>query len=360
MNETETPLAVATTTTSGKVKTKYKSTSYYSQAGFQIQPRLVRVTRRARCPICGKPDWCSVAADGSLALCMRVAAGSIKTARNGAYVHILTPGVTCLVSTPSRKDSSIERANAAHLDAVYSFMLSECLTLTPEHKEQLRTERGVLDTSIEANLYRSVPTHTRMLVICSELAQRFDLTGVPGFFRGEDERWRMAFWHSGIFIPVRDVQSRIVACQIRCDAGDSRYLWFSSNGFPVGTSSGAPIHFAKPDYARCRGFAVITEGALKADIIAQYLQCAVIGLAGVSCFNADTIGQQIQETMPELRNVVVAFDADWREKKPVEDAMFRLIDALQGADFDVKVRVWDGNLGKGFDDYLRYAERSEA
>jgi hypothetical protein len=360
MTETEKPLTVASTTISGKVKTKYESASHYSQAGFKLQPKLVRVSRRARCPICGKPDWCSVAADGTIALCMRVASGSVKTARNGAYVHVLTPSVIRLVSTQSRKDSSIERADASHLDAVYSFMLTECLALSPDHKEKLRNERGLLDTSIEANLYRSVPTYTGMLVVCSELARRFDLSGVPGFFRGEDERWRMAFWHRGIFIPVRDVQGRIVACQSRCDAGETRYLWFSSDGFPAGTSSGAPIHFAKPDYAKCRGFAVITEGALKADIIAQYLQCAVIGLAGVSSFNAETFGQEIQKAMPELRNVVVAFDADWREKKPVKDALLRLIRALKAANLNVKVRVWDGTLGKGFDDYLRQAERRAA
>lgn len=39
---------------------------------------LVRVTRRAPCPICGKPDWCVVARDESKVFCCRTDQGSIR------------------------------------------------------------------------------------------------------------------------------------------------------------------------------------------------------------------------------------------------------------------------------------------
>ena len=48
-----------------------------------------RVSRRQPCPVCGKPDWCTVTADGSAVCCMRVA--SEKRLRNGGHVHRLTP-----------------------------------------------------------------------------------------------------------------------------------------------------------------------------------------------------------------------------------------------------------------------------
>lgn len=39
---------------------------------------LVRVTRRAPCPICGRPDWCVVARDLSKAFCCRTDLGSVR------------------------------------------------------------------------------------------------------------------------------------------------------------------------------------------------------------------------------------------------------------------------------------------
>ena len=47
----------------------------------------VRVSKRAPCPTCGKPDWCSVAADGSAVCCMRVE--SDRRLRNGGWLHRL-------------------------------------------------------------------------------------------------------------------------------------------------------------------------------------------------------------------------------------------------------------------------------
>ena len=47
----------------------------------------VRVSSKSPCPVCGKPDWCGVAADGSAAACMRVEVGSVRRLRNGAWLH---------------------------------------------------------------------------------------------------------------------------------------------------------------------------------------------------------------------------------------------------------------------------------
>ena len=47
----------------------------------------VRVTRRRPCPVCGKPDWCGIAADGGAVACMRIDAGSLRRLRNGAWLH---------------------------------------------------------------------------------------------------------------------------------------------------------------------------------------------------------------------------------------------------------------------------------
>lgn len=47
-----------------------------------------RVTRQRLCKVCGKPDWCGLSSDGSVACCMRVE--SQKRLANGGYLHRLT------------------------------------------------------------------------------------------------------------------------------------------------------------------------------------------------------------------------------------------------------------------------------
>ena len=48
---------------------------------------MKRVTRSTPCPICGKPDWCSVSDNGEVALCMRMQSG--MPCKNGAWIHFL-------------------------------------------------------------------------------------------------------------------------------------------------------------------------------------------------------------------------------------------------------------------------------
>lgn len=57
---------------------------------MKSQEKWQRVTKGQPCPVCGKPDWCAVLTDGTLASCMRVAEGSVKQAAHGGYIHKLT------------------------------------------------------------------------------------------------------------------------------------------------------------------------------------------------------------------------------------------------------------------------------
>ena len=49
------------------------------------QTQWIRVTKVNPCPICKKPDWCGVSADGEVAICMRVE--STMPSRNGGWMH---------------------------------------------------------------------------------------------------------------------------------------------------------------------------------------------------------------------------------------------------------------------------------
>ncbi len=135
----------------------------YNSSRFEPQSKLLRVTKRKPCGICGKPRWCSYSDDGNIALCMNISAGSTKTARNGAYIHVLNPQDTRKVSAHSasaisksgnigKSNPDVFRADAERINEVYTFVLSS-LELTVQHADSLLNERGLCDTTIAYKLW---------------------------------------------------------------------------------------------------------------------------------------------------------------------------------------------------------------
>lgn len=53
------------------------------------QPPMLRVDRERPCPVCGRPDWCLVAPDGSAALCARIDDGAVKRCGDAGWLHVL-------------------------------------------------------------------------------------------------------------------------------------------------------------------------------------------------------------------------------------------------------------------------------
>jgi hypothetical protein len=325
------------------------------------------------CPVCGKKtDWhCALTIDDSLALCKY--RWSDKQATDGRYIHHLKddpyqPQKQTTVSTPAIGECGsveVERADADHINVVYRTLLEHPILLDsegtrppllPVHADHLLNERGFSDTAIAANLYTSVPDLKTLRVICDDLAGCVELKGVPGFLK-PDGRWQLRYYGEGYLVPYRDAQGRITGIQVRLDKGDTRYKWLSSADKPEGITSGAPYHFAKPDLVRQRGFAFITEGALKADRIAEFTDKACIGLAGVDSFNGEKFGSELREALPDLRTVEIVFDIDWQENPEVKKALFRLRQVLRAVGLSANVRVWNAAKGKGFDDFLFNRER---
>lgn len=52
-------------------------------------PGYKRVSKRERCPVCHKPDWCLIATDKSSAICPRVWEGSKREMGEAGYLHII-------------------------------------------------------------------------------------------------------------------------------------------------------------------------------------------------------------------------------------------------------------------------------
>ena len=79
--------------------------------------RWLRVTRRSPCPVCGRGDWCGLAADGGAVACMRVEAGAERRLPNGAWLHRLgAGGASGGVVPPSLPPADDPAAAAARLE----------------------------------------------------------------------------------------------------------------------------------------------------------------------------------------------------------------------------------------------------
>lgn len=319
-----------------------------------MRDKPLRVTRKHRCEVCGHPDWCGYSADGELAFCMRVSAGSFMQAANGAYVHRLRESSGYVapirkVVTPTVEQA--ELAPAEYVEGILATLLCGYLSLKDEHRRALRA-RGLTDGEIRRLNFKSTP-HPMAGDCIAQALSDFDLRGIPGFYF-ERGRWRMAHGGPGFYIPVRNAQGQLAGLQIRRDDyGDGRgkYRWFSSNGKHHGVSGGAPVHHANWHLlANGADQVLVTEGALKANVIACLSGLPVIGVAGVSNFGAG-FAANLQTNFPAVREVVIAYDRDLMEKPQVYDALLRLSAQLERARLRVKVRTWPAQY-KGLDDYL--------
>lgn len=314
--------------------------------------KLRRASLRTPCPVC-EGDGCGIG-DG-VTYCWRVT--SDKQTRIGSWIHRdESVAQKRYVSRPAYIAPPLASIERRH--AVYSALLDR-LPLYDIHADQLANRRRLSDTAIAAECFASVPAKSFAQPLVEQLTGEFDLSYVPGFFKGGG-RWHLRFvGMSGFYIPIRDHKGRISALEIRRDTEESkrRYLLLSSAGaeFPLGASSGAPPHFARP--WQTRDAILITEGALKASVIAELLGQPVVGLVAVGTFG-DKFGWQLRTWFPRLKRAAIAYDMEENEKTDMQKA--RLVKVIEAAQLEASVFDWPAEMGKGFDDYLIYQQRQGA
>jgi hypothetical protein len=295
---------------------------------------------------------------------MRKSSGSFKTAANGAHMHRLrdtspseNSGNSVKTSAPIAPQKPLEPLELIQRrHAVYLKLISKCLELNQQHRAALRL-RGLSDEAINRSGY--VSTGWTLYADDIERAmQPYDLSGVAGFYK-EGHTWRLVDAPPGFLVPVRDTASRISGLMIRRDGvtGSGKYVWLSSVNRPEGTTSGAPVHFAKPELIEHADELIITEGALKADVIAHLSNMPVAGVAGVSTFGA-TFAASLRRRFASLRNIVIAYDRDMLENEHVYGALRRLTAQLERERFQVRIRTWP-DPHKGYDDFLLANLRNE-
>ena len=287
---------------------------------------------------------------------------SDRSARNGqGWLHFFADAAAAHVRAPVARpprQAAVDRADVRHRHIVYTALLS-ALSLWPEHESELM-RRGLSPEEVQRLQYASTPSEAEAANASRSLSLRYDLCGVAGFYQLQDT-WRMVRTGPGFFIPYRNERGMIEGLQLRRFpyGGRDKYLWLSSKDKPAGASSGAPLHFALASQLANAEEVVITEGALKADVAARFLQSPVIAAAGVTQFGQD-FAARLRSIAPALRTVYVAFDLDWQSNETVKRALFRLTEELERARLVVRLRAWPRHLGKGIDDYLLSVAKGRA
>ncbi len=338
--------------------------AHYQQATRSPLRPVYRL--RIKCPVCGYKDNCSVSEDRTRAYCRRTA--SEHQGRDGGWLHILADTPHAASRTPQpppqKQAAPIIKADEARRHSVYTTLLRG-LQLSPADHASLRA-RGLSNEAIERGQFKSTPTRDEAAAITRVLANSHDLAHVAGFYK-EAGAWRMTWTDAGVVIPARDAFGRINALMYRRtharkDEFFGKYIWLSSgedrDGKPreAGASSGAPCHFAKSHMMKNAESVTLTEGALKAEIAGHLLNQPVIGNAP-SCFG-EGFAANLKRDFPQLRTVFVAFDMDFKRNESVKAAMFCLVEQLEKARFDVRIRTWPDKW-KGIDDYLLAVSQRE-
>lgn len=238
------------------------------------------------------------------------------------------------------------------------------LRLEKDHLTNL-LNRGLSTEIIKGNMYKSFPTDkTERQWICDNLAARYDLTDVPGFYRSGG-RWNIIGLKSGILIPICSKDNFIQGLQIRFDnppvrrvtAADGtvtekvggRFRWFSSggNGFTDGTGITSYIHVTG-DVSSDTLY--LTEGGMKADI-ASFLSGGrlFIGLTGVQ--NVRYLKEVITSLHP--KRIVECLDMDVRTNPQVQRAQSKIQAICTPLCEEYRRFFWPKEQ-KGIDDFMLF------
>lgn len=302
------------------------------------------VTRQVPCKVCGRGDYCRASTDGAF-LCRRgpFNGSTEKTDRNGSTFWVGFPGGV----TPApafEQEAGPTPAPAAQLDRAYRELLSH-LTLSPDHRRQM-VARGFTDHQAEELGVKSLEMAGRQ--VAQRLAELFPFwLSVPGLYLSEKGRPVVGGW-SGLLIPCRDLQGRIIALRIRADSSEApRYSWLSSERHG-GPGPGSPLSWwpgnGGSDAIR------VCEGELKSAFAALTTGVSTVCAPGVGLFG----GSQVMDWILDLgaARVILCPDADFRTNPHVSRAVGTAVTRLLTIPYPITLETWDPR-SKGIDDALQ-------
>ena len=335
-----------------------------------------RVSRKRICRICGKPDWCSFTPDEKVSFCARVTTSADRISRTGWGVFYHEKSLFPVEPFPFPRRPPPKKPALAPIE-IRDFAYRKLIELAPatRSKEIVDGAKGLRARKIlDFENYGALPqTQTERRELAKEirrlLNQKFpdyviklksSIGGLPGFWL--DKSGRVQLWQEKdyscpmMLVPYRSPNGLIQACQIRfmCRrlASDAvRYIWLSTPEKSGGLSCGSPLHFAS--YSAFPPFKpiLITEGALKSETAKLFMKdFDILACAGITSSHDEIV------EAARLRELIIAFDADYYENRHVARAFARLIGSITTSTKDkhqsrIEVLTWNQKI-KGIDDAL--------
>lgn len=352
--------------------------------------RYKRVSRARPCLICGKPDWCSRTSDDSISFCARVTAGADRLSRKeqwGVFYHdeSIKPKPYKNYSENHHVQSKPAKEISPAPLEIRDFVYSSLFRLSPASDYPMLIDgiKGLLERQLENTQdYGGLPGSfaerqdlaAKIRLLLNQNFPAFlrqnplGLRHVPGFWIdefGETNLWQKKDYpYPFLLIPYRSPAGLIQACQIRLTGklatDKKRYLWLS---LPQKNSagSGTPLHYAGWKKFGRLNFTelpiLVTEGALKADVVAKLLpNFFAIANGGVNC------SQDLIVSVSSGKPLYLAFDSDYQDNLVVARQLARLLklrldNNRQSQSFaSTKIIVWD-RTRKGIDDALLNSEK---
>lgn len=182
-------------------------------------------------------------------------------------------------------------------DMVYREFLS-MLKLENQHKDRLRN-MGFLDSSIQEELYRSVPkSRIKRRLIGNSLSKKYNLAGIPGFYQEEDFAWYFSRM-DGFFVPIYDLNGYIQGLSIHLDKpfNNTSDIWFSSSNKINGTSArnwGMRYNILEDSTS-----AFLTDNFLLGNLIKEVINVPTIAFQNIS--NSYSVLKEIEGT--NIKNI---------------------------------------------------------
>lgn len=239
-----------------------------------------------------------------------------------AYLQKLSGGASSITSP----DLSSDDVDLRH--RVYSAILDQ-LRLAETHQKQLH-DRGMQDDRIVRYQYRTLKIIDRRRLV-DHLQSYFGgvAASVPGITSRSGQLSLCDT--SGLLIPVRNLDGKIVAFKVRRDHGEPRYRWYGEGDV---ASAHHPLGF--PPASRS---VIVTEGELKADLCFGRFDDPVMAVPGMSLWKL---------ALPSLhkmgaKKVVLAFDRsdDAARQSQIDINADAFAEHLGNNGFTVEEMLWE-------------------